>query len=263
MKARWSIAGLLFICFSVFILLFNWPKFSSGLSNLIGWPVSKFYQFGATVRMWSNLAKIADENDQLRALVAATVVDYVSLSRLQNENTALRQELNFIRDKKVNLILAKVIGREILNRSAIIIDRGQQHGIAIGQVATVNGGIVIGKVIEVFSDRSVVLLLTDPRSQLAVTPATTSNGNGLVIGQTSNALLLDFVPQITPLKENDLIVTSGLENSIPAGLLVGKVGLIISKENDVFKQARLIIPVNYDGVENVSIVVGNYVQSNH
>ncbi len=258
MKARWSIVLTLLIVVIAFSIIRWLPNFSINLDNFFNWPKQKFYQLGSSVKLWTQVSTISKENEQLRSLVSSTVVDYVALTRLQNENSALRKELDFVRENKVGLVIAKVVGRQILNRSALVLDRGSRHGLAVGQVVTVGGGIVIGKLIEVYESQATVLLLTDPRSQLAVTSATINGTNGLVVGQTGNSLLLDFVPQTIPLTENDLIVTSGLEDNIPAGLLVAKVGQIISKDNDVFKQARLIMPIQYTSVENVSIIVGDY-----
>jgi rod shape-determining protein MreC len=261
MKARWIVAVSLLVIIFIFAIIRWLPNFSIGFGGVVNWPAKKLYEVGSSIKLWTKVSAVKDENEQLRQLISANIVDYVALSRLQNENASLRKELNFVREKKVNIVVASVIGRQMLNRSTLIIDRGSRHGLAAGQVVTVGGGIVIGKLTEVFDQQATVLLLTDSRSQLAVTSASVSGTNGLVIGQTGNSLLLDYVPQTMPLAENDLIVTSGLENYIPAGLLVAQVGKIISKENDVFKQARLIIPVQYDAVENVSIVIGNYAQN--
>ena len=261
MKARWLVAVALLIIIVVFGFIHWLPNFSINFGSFIDWPAKKLYQVGSSIKLWTKVPSILEENEQLKSMASANVVDYVALSRLQNENIALRKELDFIRDKKVSIVVAGVIGRQILNRSTLIIDRGSRHGLAVGQVATVGGGIVIGKIIEVSDQQATVLLLTDPRNQLAVTTANVSGTNGMVVGQTGNSLLLDYVPQTVPLAENDLIVTSGLENYIPAGLLVAKVGKITSKENDIFKQARLIMPIQYDAVENISIVIGNYAQN--
>ncbi len=262
MKLRWMIALVLLVIVLVFGLI-KWLPSVVNVAGYINWPINKFYQLSSSVRLWGNVSSIVEENKQLKDLVALNIVDYVALSRLQNENAALRKELDFIREKKVNLVVASVVGRQILNRSTLIIDRGSRHGIEIGQAATVGGGIVIGKIVEVSEQKATILLLTDPRSQLAVTPATVNGTNGLVVGQTGNSLLLDYVPQTTPLAENDLIVTSGLEDKIPSGLLVAKIGSIISRENDVFKQARLVIPIQYDAVENISVIISNYGQNNN
>lgn len=261
MKTRWLIATTLLVIIVVFTFIKWLPNFSINFSGAINWPIKKIYKISSSIRLWTSASSIFEENQKLKELVSANVVDYVNLSRLQNENAALRKELDFVREKKVNIVVASIVGRQILNRSTIIIDRGSRHGLEVGQVATVGGGIVIGKIVQVFDQQATILLLTDPKSQLAVTPATVSGTNGMVVGQTGNSLLLDYVPQTTALSENDLIVTSGLEDKIPSGLLVAKVGNIISRENDIFKQARLVMPVQYDAVENISIVVGNYAQN--
>lgn len=262
MKIRWMIASMLLVIVLVFGLI-KWLPSVVNVVGFINWPVNKIYQLSSSIRLWGNVSAIVEENKQLKEQVALNIVDYVALSRLQNENASLRKELDFIREKKISLVVANVIGRQILNRSTLIIDRGSRHGIEVGQVATVGGGIVVGKIIEVSEQKATILLLTDPRSQLAVTPATVTGTNGLVVGQTGNSLLLDYVPQTTPLSENDLIVTSGLEDKIPSGLLVAKIGSIISRENDVFKQARLVIPIQYDAVENISVIINSYGQNSN
>ena len=115
--------------------------------------------------------------------------------------------------------------------------------------------MLIGKVSEVFARYSKALLLSDPNSLVAVSLSGVAPGSKLVKGEKGLSIILDQVPQQDLLREGQIVITSGLEPSIPAGLVVGEVEDIISEENDLFQQAVLKPLVNFSALQIVSIVL--------
>ena len=115
----------------------------------------------------------------------------------------------------------------------LVLDRGGSDGIRIGMPVVAAGGLV-GRVLEVGPDESIVLPVTDAASAVGVrsVPAAArdadvedgASGAGVAQGLGRSRLRLDLLDPSAPLRSGDLVVTTGLRSSLfPAGLPVGRV----------------------------------------
>ena len=75
------------------------------------------------------------------------------INSLESENNLLKEELNFVKEKKINTIAAKIITgvSDSLSKS-VIINRGSNSGLEKGMAVMAGQGVVIGKVYEVYAD---------------------------------------------------------------------------------------------------------------
>lgn len=171
--------------------------------------------------MTEQMAIILSENTQLKKKLAETE------GQLQQQNS-----LNPI---EFNLTSARPIG---ISRF-LVIDKGSDDGLAVN-MAVIYKDTYLGKIKEVSSKKSKVLLSSDPDSKISAYGAN-SNGKakGLLTGQFGSETLLDKVLHQEPLAQNDLVYTDGTEEEIPRGLVLGKVEEVIEKDNEVFKQAKV------------------------
>lgn len=171
--------------------------------------------------MNEQMAIILSENTQLKKKLAETE------SQLQQQNSLNPQEFN--------LTPARPIG---INRF-LIIDKGTDDGLAAGQ-AVIYKDNYIGRIKEISSKKSKVLLSTDPDSKISAYGANEGGkAKGLLTGQFGSETLLDKILHQEPIKEGDLVYTEGTEEEIPRGLVLGKVEQVIEKDNEVFKQAKV------------------------
>jgi rod shape-determining protein MreC len=111
---------------------------------------------------------LARENDRLREEVdrqrGATIAAEASVREAQ-ELLALNQLQTLA---GVERVTAQVVGVSPSNFSETVeINQGSNRGIRVG-MPVVNGAGVIGRVTQVFPDRSIVMLVTDPQYALAV-----------------------------------------------------------------------------------------------
>jgi len=214
-----------------------------------------FYNLGLSLNKITHLNEINKENDNLRNKLSELSIDYVKLSSLESENDYLRSELDYLTFNNYQFVLADIIGRTEINDQVLIINKGSSHGLVEGMAATVSRGVIIGKVVSVEKERSFIELLTSVESQLAVSLGNLNETNGLVIGQAGNSMLFDLVPQDQSINQNDLVVTSGLEKHIPRGLLIGQVAEVISQVGQIFKQAKISAPFNYQNLQTLTIII--------
>ncbi len=91
--------------------------------------------------------------------------------------------------------------------------------------------------ISVGKTHSTVKIITDQSSAVAVSLLNNTRTIGIAEGITGNLLSLSFVPIDEVIEVNDIVVTSGLEIDVPAGLLVGVVNNVEGDQNTPFQNA--------------------------
>ncbi|MBM3806066.1 MAG: rod shape-determining protein MreC [Actinobacteria bacterium] len=111
---------------------------------------------------------VLDENDRLREQVAqqegATIAAAASV-RLAQELLALNGLPTLA---GINAVSAQVIGNSPTNFSQTVeINQGSESGIRVG-MPVLNAAGLIGKITKVFTDRSIVMLITDPDFALSI-----------------------------------------------------------------------------------------------
>lgn len=161
---------------------------------------------------------------------------------LEQENALLREALKFNESTTASSVIARVIGKNIEQTDqTILIDRGTEDGIKIDQPVIVGNGILIGKIIKSETGLSVVRLLNDNASKIGATILSSDRSLGIVEGGYGLSVKMNFIPRNETVKVGDIIVTSGLEQAVPRGLLIGTVTAI---ENETYRpfQAALLIP---------------------
>lgn len=177
-----------------------------------------------------------------------------SLNESYLENSRLKELLSFKKASALKLIAARVIARSADSWSLnITIDKGSYNGIRQGMSVITYLGLV-GRVVEVAPSFSKIALLSDPN--LGVSGIVQrSRQEGLVSGTLGNSLIMKYLPEETDIKIGDTVVSSGLDNVYPKGVLIGKV-IEIGREFSGLSCYALIRPaVSFSNLEEVLIVV--------
>ncbi len=216
-----------------------------------------FYNWGSSFNKIVHLNDLSQENQRLQDELARLSIDYIKLASLESENEYLRSELNYLKQENYQYQLANIVSRLPFNDQIVIIDQGTLKGLKEGLAVTVSQGVIVGKVLKVEENMSYVELLSSIQSNLAVSLSQFSGTNGLIKGKAGISLLMDFIPQDQEVKKGDLVISSGLEEQIPKGLLVGEVSEVISQLGQIFKQAKVISPFNYQNLQTLTIILPN------
>ena len=180
---------------------------------------------------------------------------------LSQENQKLREYMNFFSSRKnQNYLLAKVSLQENFLDAAkygqdLIIDKGSKDGLTTDLVVLDSQGLVAGKVVEVKDNMSRVCLLTNNACKLAVTVLNNDRTIGVSTGDLGLTVKLNFVGQTEKVSVGDIIVTSGLEENIPSGLVLGKVSQISDQENDVWQNISVEPLINFNSLKMVSVIL--------
>lgn len=194
-----------------------------------------------------NFQDLENERDYYRG-------EYFRFRVIEEENKFLRDALELENEPETALVLADVVAFDPLRPNQfLIINRGQNDGVAKGDPVILSGRILIGLVEDASAKTSRVLLITSEASRL-VTRLERSGTNAVMSGSASGALLLDLVLPDIVLEEGEIIVSSGLEGDIPPNLLIGQVSKVISEETASFKKAVVRPFFNARGLRQVFII---------
>jgi rod shape-determining protein MreC len=203
------------------------------------------------------LRELEEETQQLRAELDRLRGELTRLREVEAENQRLRELLG-ARNRTPNFqfTLADVVGREPGPFvEAIIVNRGSQDGIEPGMVVIGAAGLV-GKVVKVSAGTARVLLITDPSSAVAarIQRSDAREVTGLVVGQGQGRLVMRYIAQGEPVQIGDQVVTSGLGETFPKGLAIGRVVQVRRLDVEPFQEAVIEPAVASGRLENVLII---------
>lgn len=191
--------------------------------------------------------------DRIKKLEAENAA--LTLAKIENE--ALRQQLKFSQQSKFNIQLANRIGWTTdARRSGFIIDKGKKDGITLSAPVITDNGIFIGKITAAQEATSNVTLVNDSKSKVTVIiAAAVRPTTGVINGQFGLGLMVDLIPMTDPIKVDDIVETSGLQDAIPAGLLIGAISKLNTQSTDLFQTASVQPAVDYTKVRIVSVLL--------
>ncbi|HEX5240703.1 MAG TPA: rod shape-determining protein MreC, partial [Candidatus Limnocylindrales bacterium] len=197
---------------------------------------------------------LRSENEQLR-------LDNRSAAELRRENDLLTALLQLRQGLDFQTRTAQVIARETSEaRRVIVVDRGTNDGVAVGQVVIAAGSALIGRVVDVGPDFADVLLISDSTSTV-IGQLLSSGATGKVVGQPGGALVMQDVDSTIKVPIGEEVFTAGIELSggirspYPKGLLIGQVVDVARDPNSVVQTVYLQPAAPLDSLEFVLVIL--------
>jgi rod shape-determining protein MreC len=179
---------------------------------------------------------------------------------IEEENGYLKKQIDFRKNNDYKYQLVEIISRnDLMNNSSeeksIIINKGTKDGIENGLVLLDSEGVVIGKIIEARGSISRACLVVDKKCKFAAAIQNEDRTSGVVEGELGLTIKMDLIPQTENLEKGDIIVTSGLENNIPRGLVIGRVTELIKENNSLWQKAIIEPLVNFNNLIVASVII--------
>jgi len=187
---------------------------------------------------FTSLSKLEAENKQLKLQRTQNAETLQQSQQLYAENTQLRKLLGASERLPLKSLMSEILydARDAFTRK-IVLNRGSEHGVALGQPVIDDIGVV-GQVTRVFPFTSEVTLLTD-KDQAIPVQVVRSGLRSVAYGRgQSGGLELRFMATNADIQKGDLLTTSGIDGVYPAGLSVAKVVQVETKSADTF--ARIV-----------------------
>ena len=201
------------------------------------------------------------DNTALRAENERLAVENARLDEIRRENESLTALLQLRAGFDHKTAAAAVIARESSEfRRLIVLDKGTSDGIATGDVVVVDGGALVGRVVEVGPNSAKVVLVTDGESTV-IGQLTTTAATGEVVGQLGGSLVMRQIDATEVVTIGDEVVTAGIElaggvrSPYPKGLLIGQVVDVRRDANDVVQTAFLRPAAMLDKLEFVLVIL--------
>jgi rod shape-determining protein MreC len=198
-----------------------------------------------------------DESRRLQDQVRSLETQLESSRQQLGEAARLREILELRPILPFPTLAAQVIAREgVPWFRNITIDKGQKDGVMLNAPVLGVGG-VLGRVVSVGPTAAKVQLLLDRDCGVGVRIERTRT-TAVVSGQVSFAdsgtseLLMKYVPVLADVVVGDVVVTSGLDQIYPKGLVVGRVRSV-GKGSGLFKEVAVQPSANFEKIEDVMV----------
>lgn len=168
------------------------------------------------------------------------------------------QELQKILEIDTVLADYKIINASVISRSlaswfdTLIIDKGLKDGIEEGMCVT-NSSALVGTVIEVMNDSSVVRLITNSQNKVSAKIIGAETVYGLIYEYNNNHLTMKGLKN-TNILPNSEVVTTGMSYIYPAGIYIGKVKNVEFDDFGLTPIVQIETPVDFNNILYVSVL---------
>lgn len=221
------------------------------MQQSVGFIQRQFRYFFRTYLANINASK---ENIELKNAFKEQGEKLFLMEEIERENLRLKELLTFGHDLGRKKILAQVVAWDSASDFRVLrINKGLNHGVKIQSTVVTSDGVV-GYVYRLTNNFSDILTVLDSNNRVdAIVKRTRSHG---VVEGNSNALcIMKYVTRIDPVILGDQIITSGLGNIYPKGLLIGKVTRIERISYGITQDVIVTPSVDFSKLEEVVVLV--------
>jgi rod shape-determining protein MreC len=247
-------AFFLFIIFEVIslIILVNYNSFQKSTyiessNEITGAAYDKISQVKGYLTLGTVNDSLARENARLRSLLKSSFY----LDTLQK-----RQVVDSVYKQQYSYIVAKVINNSVNHRNNYLtINKGSKDGIT-KDMGVICGSGVVGIVINVTEHLANVQSVLHKNTRISAMLADTKDIGNFLWGDNLDphaGLLVDVGNNVKP-HIGQLVVTSNLSSLYPAGIPIGKISNLQTKEGGSFLNMDMKLTVDYSKLEYVYVI---------
>lgn len=187
----------------------------SVVSAPVRWGKSAFWATNDFIRTYQDNHQLKIENETLKNWRNIAL-------QLQAEQSELKKLLQYTPPPKATFLTAKTLADNGSRFSkSLVIAAGQKQGVSKGDLAMTSAGIV-GRIVEVGSRTSRLMLLTDYASRVPVVVGA-EQIPGILSGDGSLRPKLTSLPEGKSVRPGDVVLSSGQVGVYPSGLSIGVV----------------------------------------
>ncbi len=253
-----------FLILAVILLLifFNfkgWMGIPKNLVYFVSHPFLKIFQWSGNeisrgLTIFFTIKDLSLENAALKAENQKLWEENSRLKETVQKDEILRQRFSLGESAVNQLVLANIVGYSFQPRQYFLIDKGSAGGLKAGMAVVTADDFLIGEVAEVQENSAKVVLISD--SNLAVNAITQETRvNGVVRGSYGFEVVMEMIPVDQKIQKGETVLTSGLNEAVPKGLIVGRISEIILKESEIFQKANVQPAVDFKKLESVFVII--------
>jgi rod shape-determining protein MreC len=203
--------------------------------------------------IFSSVHTLKTTNATLESQNVALEEEVAGLQQSALENQVLRQELNYRSTSDLKLISANVIGKNPGGfAETLTIDQGSHDGVKVGD-AVVAQGVFVGRISATTDYNAQVLLVSDSQSSIDAKIGA-SGDTGVLDGSFGSGMTISMISQTSTISQGDEVLTAGLTDNTPSGLLIGTIGDVESGKNQLLQNASVVSPINLRTLTFLAVV---------
>jgi rod shape-determining protein MreC len=214
-----------------------------------------FYLPQSAVSYVLHISNLSEKNAKLKKENAKLKLEVDLAREYAIENARLKRLLLFENQWNYPIFLTQIIGYNPgAYMTTVVINSGESDSIFYGMPVFTTDGLV-GKVSKVFSNHSMVQLLSDPTSRTSVI-SQRSRVLGMVFSRNSGDIQVQ-VSSYADLVPGDTLVTSGLGGIYPKGIPVGVISKLDKNNSEVLSYGSIKLLQQIESLEEVFVIKKN------
>ncbi len=134
-----------------------------------------------------------------------------------------------------------------------VINKGSSDNIS-RDMAVISPAGIVGRITDVTPSTAIVLLNTDPRSNIEAMVERT-RVRAIAEGNGKGGLVLKYVRELDDVRVGDHVITSGFTGLFPKGLVIGEVTDVRKGRDNFFNHIEVTPAVDFKTLEDVLVVL--------
>lgn len=197
--------------------------------------------------------ELSDHNRALQSELSRLHLEREQSQAILAENRRLRALLDLRASRLSEGLACAVAARDPnLWYSQLVLDRGARGGVAKDMVVVAPEGLV-GRVFQVSPEACRVRLLLDARTAVPAILAD-SGALGVVYGDDGLTCTMKFIDHDVPIREGELVMTSGLGEIYPGGLALGRVTRRLGRTEALFQSVQVQPTVDFGSLRHALVI---------
>lgn len=263
---------LTIIIILVLLIVFYISVLSIGKDNLLGRTVTSvvvkiqkpFTYVGdlinGKVSSFTSADEITTENEELKDKIAALEEELAREKLNKSELKELQQLSKAFNNQKTMKEYKPVVGEIVSYDGSSVfnvftVDVGSSAGVSVND-AVINDQGLIGRVSSVGKNWSKIVAIIDESNKTGILLNKNLRYRGVSQGSGKDNLTGYFFDTNAPVKEGDIVITSGIGGVYPPGLTVGTVSSAGKDKDGPLKNIIVEPAVDFHSIKKVAILTG-------
>ncbi len=176
------------------------------------------------------------------------------LNELKRENHRLKKLLKFGDDLGHQKVLARVVAWDANSEfKTLRINKGLDDGVHL-QAPVVTAEGLVGYVFRLTDNFADVLTILDGNNRVDGMVQRTRT-HGIIEGFQRGRCIMKYVARTAPVILRDMVLTAGMGNIYPKGILVGHISRIEQENFGILQRIEITPAVNFNRLEEVAVLV--------
>ena len=199
---------------------------------------------------------VSKENVELKKEINELKKKIYELSEIERENKRLKELLAFGQQSSYRKVLAKIVAWDATSDFKVIrINKGLKSGIALQSTVVTAKGLV-GHVFRLTNNFADILTILDSNNRVDGIIQRT-RAYGIVQGDSKQKCIMKYVNRTEPVLLNDLVITAGVGNIYPKGIVIGNITRIERENYGTTQKIEITPSVTFPHLEEVVVLIDN------